>query len=284
VRISAWRVTLLAARTALVLLLGAACSRSDRAAPAVAPPAPASTSSWRATLTREVEVGPRYRQGLARIEGGWIFSFNDGLYRTDENDLETAALAPAIPDAWKARGYNHIGDIDVVDGVLYAPLEQPDYEEGRQAMLLYDAATLAFQSGFEVAQHENSFVTLDPATRIAYSLDRFGGDALLRYDVAAGWKLLEPLRMSKFVDKVQGADVAEGAIWLASDDERKGLYRVDLSSGRVDELGSLGHLDGEAEGIDATRGPSGPQLRVLSIDAREIPVRAIDVSVTPPAG
>jgi hypothetical protein len=266
---------------ALALLLGAACSSSERAAPAVATPAPA--SGWRATLTREVEVGPRYRQGLARVEDGWIFSFNDGLYRTDPHDVQTAALEPAIPAEWKARGYNHIGDIDVVDGVLYAPLEQPDYGEGRQAMLLYDAATLEFRSGFEVAQHENSFVTIDPATRIAYSLDNFGGDALLRYDVAADWKLLEPLRMSTFVDKVQGADVAEGAIWLASDDERKGLYRVDLSTGRVDELGSIGHLDGEAEGIDATRGPSGPQLRVLSIDAREIPVRAIDVSITPPA-
>jgi len=234
-----------------------------------------------ANVARTVEVSPLYRQGLARVEGGWIYSFNDGLFRTDERDVETLALRPAIPEEWKARGYNHIGDIDVVEGVVYAPLEQPDYARGRQAVLLFDAETLAYQRGFEVAQHENSFLCVDPATRIAYSLDRFGGDALLRYAIDRDWQALAPLRMSRFVDKVQGADVAEGALWLASDDAAKGLYRVDLATGRVSELGSIGYRDGETEGIDATR--EGERLlRVLSIDAAQVPVRALDVNVAPP--
>lgn len=237
------------------------------------------SSLWTAAITREVRVGMRYRQGLARVAGGWIFSYNDGLFRTDDRDVELAALAPAIPDAWKAKGYDHIGDIDVQDGVVYAPLEQPDYEQGRQAILLYDARTLQFQSGFEVAQHENSFLSVDAEPRIAYSLDRFGGAALLRYDVVRNWLPLPPLALSKFVDKVQGADVALGALWLACDDERKSLTRVDLATGQVDDLGSIGHLDGETEGIDATPGPSGLQLRVLSLDRWWFQVRAIDVSV-----
>ena len=249
----------------IAALLLAACTPAPRAA----------------NVTRTVDVDPLYRQGVARVPGGWIWSFNDGLFRTDENDARQAGLRPAIPDAWKTRGYNHIGDIDVVDGVLYAPLEQPDYEKGRQAVLLYDASTLAYRSGFEVEQHENSFLTVDPETRIAYSLDRFGGDALLRYAVDRDWQRLEPLRMSKFVDKVQGADVAEGAIWLISDDGGKGLYRVDLATGRAEGLGSIGYLDGEAEGIDATR--EGTRLlRVLSIDAAQVPVRAMDVAVPEP--
>jgi hypothetical protein len=234
---------------------------------------------YRARIERTVEVHPLYRQGLARVEGGWIYSFNDGLFRTDDRDVQIAALQPAIPQEWKARGYNHIGDIDVVGDVLYAPLEQPDYEKGRQAVLLYSASALAYLRGFEVDQHENSFLTVDPENGIAYSLDRFGGDALLRYDVARGWKPLEPLRMSKFVAKVQGADLAEGAIWLVSDDETKGLHRVDLSTGHVADLGSIGYLDGEAEGIDASR--EGLRLlRVLSIDAARVPVRAMNVDVT----
>jgi len=232
-----------------------------------------------APIVRTVEVHPLYRQGLARVEGGWIYSFNDGLFRTDENDAQIGALQPAIPDAWKAKGYDHIGDIDVVGDVLYAPLEQPDYERGRQAVLLYSTSTLEFRGGFEVEQHENSFATVDPATGIAYALDRFGGDALLRYDTVRDWSRLEPLRMSKFVAKVQGADVAEGAIWLVSDDETKGLYRVDLATGQVDDLGSIGFLDGEAEGIDATRRGS-VLLRVLSIDAEQVPVRAMEVNVS----
>ncbi len=217
-----------------------------------------------------------FRQGVARVDGGWIFSFNDGLFRTDEAFRITRRLQPAIPDAWKTRGFDHIGDIDVVDGVLYAPLEQPNYAEGRQAMLTYDAATLTYKDGRTVHQHENSFVTVDPDTRIAYTMNDFGGHALLRYDSA--WKRLSPLRMSRRVERVQGADVFGGAVWLSTDDATDEVYRVDIRTGKTVALGSIGHVDGEGEGIDATRLPRG-DLHVLSIDAKAVPVRLIDLRV-----
>jgi hypothetical protein len=106
---------------------------------------------------------------------------------------------------------------------------------------------------------------------IAYSMDSFGGDTLLRYDVRAGWKPLAPLVMSHFVDKVQGADVAAGAVWLSTTDATNGLYRVDLETGQVDDLGSAGHLGGEGEGIDATKLPSG-RIHTLTVDANGAPV------------
>ena len=110
------------------------------------------------------------------------------------------SVQPAIPSKWKARGYDHIGDIDVVDNVVYAPLEQPDYTIGKQAMLTYDATTLAYRGGVEIAQHENSFVTVDRSTHIAYSMDRFGGRALTRYDTTRRWRPLTPLAMRRHVD------------------------------------------------------------------------------------
>jgi len=192
--------------------------------------------SYSAHVVGEVEVDSAYRQGLARVDGGWIFSVNDGLFRTDDALRRTADLVPAIPPEWKARGFNHIGDVDVAKGVLYAPLEQPDYERGQQAMLTYDASTLAYTGGVDVAQHENSFVTVDPATGVAYSMDRFGGDALVRYDVAHGWRPLAPLQMSTQVDRVQGADIRDGAVWLSTDDATDGVYRVDLATGKATQM------------------------------------------------
>jgi len=59
----------------------------------------------------------------------------------------------------------------------------------------------------------------------------------------------------------------------------KGVYRVDLATGAVQQVGSLGHLDGEGEGIDATLLPSG-LLHALSIDAKVVPVRLIDLQVS----
>src|SRR4029079_15074976 len=103
---------------------------------------------------------------------------------------------------------DHIGYIDVAGGLVYAALEQPDYSLGQQAMLTYDADTLAYTGGHDVAQHHNSFVTVDSARHIAYSMDEFGGHALLRYDIRRDWRPLAPLPMSATVDRVQGADLS----------------------------------------------------------------------------
>jgi len=269
------------AALAVVGLLASCSSGSSEGSRTTATPSRTTTTvalTYSAQVVGEVEVNAVYRQGLARVDTGWIFSFNDGLFITDDALHQTSSRLPAIPPEWKARGFDHIGDIDVAKGVLYAPLEQPDYERGQQAMLTYDAATLQYQSGLNVAQHENSFVTVDPTTGVAYSMDRSGGDALLRYDVGASWRPLKPLKMSTVVDKVQGADIRDGAVWLSTDDATEGVYRVDLASGKVSPLGSIGHVDGEGEGIDASPLPQG-DLHVLSLDVKVVPVRLIELRV-----
>lgn len=226
----------------------------------------------------EFVVDPIYRQGVARVAGGWIFSFNDGLFRTDDGLHQTVKLEPAIPTEWRARGFDHIGDIDVEGGVVYAPLEQPNNNLAHQAMLMYDAKTLAYKAGVDIAQREASFVTVNAVTGIAYSMNSFGGSSLLRYDVRHSWRRLAPLRMSHFVDRVQGADIRAGAAWLSTDDATDEIYRVDLGTGKVQALGSIGHVDGEGEGIDATP-VAGTDLHVLSIDVKAVPVRLINLRV-----
>jgi hypothetical protein len=134
--------------------------------------------------------------------------------------------------------------------------------------------------GVEVHTHHNSFVTVDPITHIAYGQDRFGGTDLTRYDVAHNWKALPKITMSRFVDKVQGADLRDGRAWLSTDDAHDGVYEVDLGTGAVQRLGSIGHADGEGEGIDATQTASG-DLHVLSADVKVVPMRVIDLEVSP---
>jgi hypothetical protein len=104
-----------------------------------------------------------------------------------------------------------------------------------------------------VHQHENSFVAVDSRTGIAYSMDRFGGRSLLRYDVRAGWRRLAPLKLTRQLERVQGASVARGAVWLMTDDEQNGIYRVDVATGAVSQVGTAPPAAGEGEGIDATR-------------------------------
>jgi hypothetical protein len=274
---------------AVVVVVGTACSSSPptkssastTATTTTVAPAPTTTAGPpTAALTKRSAVSPIYSQGLAHVADGWIFSGTRWLAHTDSGLHQTAINSHAIPAAWLARGYDHIGDIDVIGNTIYAPFEEPNYALGHQATATYNAQTLQFESAVVLPQHQNSFVTIDPRTMIAYSMDEFGGRALLRYDVRNRWKPLAPLAMSRFVDKVQGADIADGAVWLSTDDAAKRLYRVDLVTGAVDPLASQGFTKGgEGEGIDATALPSG-LLHALIVPPTLAPVYLQDYSVT----
>src|SRR5207248_3253206 len=55
----------------------------------------------------------------------------------------------------------------------------------------------------------------------------------------------------------QGADVADGAVWISTSDAHNDVYRVDLTTGDTTSVGTLGHEGLEGEGIDATPLASG---------------------------
>ena len=229
-----------------------------------------------AQMRSEQSLPATFNQGVARVPGGWILSgtnspipSTDILARTDDDLHVLATLPSAIPPQWKAQGFDHIGDIDVVGNTIYAPFEQPDYSKGVQATARYDATTLLF-------------VAIDPKSMTAYSMDHFDGDALLRYDVRAGWKPLAPLKLSMLLHRTQGAAVGGGAVWISTDDDRHGIYRVDPATGHVDLVGTLGHPGGEGEGLDAAALSSG-SLHGLVIDPNLTTVWLVHLALTAPA-
>jgi hypothetical protein len=232
-----------------------------------------------AQLTSEAQLPGYPNQGIARVRDGWVLSGTGTLSRVDEQLQETLSIADAIPADLRAEGFDHVGDVDVVGGVVHAPLEQPDYSKRRQMMARYDADTLEFLGARPVRQGHASFVTVDPRSRIAYSTDQFDDDRVLRYDLRRNWRRLPPLRLDRRLERIQGGDVAGGALWVSTDDATNGLYRVDLVSGHVIPLGNAGHVDGEGEGIDATALPSG-RLHMVTVDAAIVPIWLGHLDVT----
>ena len=217
-----------------------------------------------AQLQSKQEIPVFYNQGIARIRGGWILSGSlspipntDVIVRTDEQFNVVERSEAAIPSEWRNQGYVHIGDIDVVGNVIYAPFEQPDFSLGHQVTARYDARTLQFLDAVKLPQHENSFVAVDQKTRTAYSMDNFDGDALLRYDVAHAWKRLKPLKLSMFLEHTQGASIADGAIWISTSDAHNDIYRVNMKTGHVDLVAQIVDPPGEGEGIAVAKLPSG---------------------------
>ena len=221
--------------------------------------------AYTATITGEHDISGAYRQGVARHGDAWIFTTNDGIYRTDEAFTRTSQAEPAIPAALGAQTYDHIGDGDVEGDVLWVPVEKADKDQGEQVLARYDAASLAFRDSFVVPQHHASFVAVGSDGTI-YSTDEFSDSAIQRYRLAgASLERLTPLPMDRTVERIQGGDVADDALWLSTDDASNGVFRVDLQTGAVQEVGSLGHVDGEGEGIDA----------------KLVPVRLVDLAVAP---
>jgi hypothetical protein len=221
----------------------------------------------------EQAVPPAYKQGVARAPNGWIFSGTNSLWRTDDALKVVTSIDPAIPPVWAGRGFNHVGDIDVVGRYIYAPLEQQDYAKGTQAAARFDRDTLRFVDAVELPQHENSFLTIDPATMTAYTMDHFDGNALLRYDVGHGWKRLAPLRLTTTLHHTQGADILNRVIWISTSDPQNDVFGVDLRTGKVRADGSMGHTGGagEGEGLDATALASG-EIHTVCVDPKITPV------------
>ncbi len=225
-----------------------------------------------AQLLSKQQIPVFYNQGIARVRHGWILTGTlspipdtDVIARTNEQFDVVVENKPAIPEPWRSQGYNHIGDIDVIGNVVYAPFEQPDYSLGHQVTARFDARTLKYLGAVEVAQHENSFVAVDPKTKIAYSMDHFDGDELLRYDTAHGFTPRAPLKLSMALQHTQGASVGSGAVWISTSDASNDIYRVDIKTGHVDLVGRIDDPPGEGEGIDATRLASGA-LHALVLD------------------
>ena len=256
-------------------------------APATALAPTTTAPSWRSQVLAEHEVNPAYRQGLATDPGtqGWVLSTNNGLWRTD--GMFQGHSAPSdkadliIPAQLAQQGYNHVGDIDITGDVLWAPIEKDDKDSGQQVIARFDAATFRFIDSFVVPQHHASFVTVSPDLTVC-STDGFDDDTILRYRfTGSALEPIEPVHMSRKIERIQGGDLAGGALWISTDDERNGLYRVDLDTGVVQSIGSMGYADGEGEGIDAQPSADGSvALAALSIDAKLIPVRVISISAT----
>lgn len=254
---------------------GSADRSSSTTGPSSATTAPRRFS---ARPSGEIDVDGNYRQGIARSGDGWIFTTNNAIYRTDGGFVQTDAHLDAIPPDLAAQGFDHLGDPDVAGGLIWVPVERDDKTSGRQVTARYDEDTLAFVDAVVVDQHHNAFVGVDRGT--AYSADDFSDDVILRYRVVDGKAVAaDPLRLSRTVERIQGGDVADGALWLSTDDDHNGVYRVDLDTGEVQDLGSAGHVDGEGEGIDATD-VGGTLLHVLVADEAIVPMWVVDLSVT----
>lgn len=299
--------------TAAALLLAGTTvvASADPAGHACAP------GPWRlvGTDTFKAPAGLIRSQGVASNGDGWVFSWQGGVSRTDDayhtfavNTLppQLAVNQPAIDPASGRNhiGGTHIGDVDVHDGVLYAPVEDggenaqvtrlnnPEYQHPYVA--LYDAKTLAYTGRsyplpLELQAAGVPWVAVDPRSGDVYTDEwDMPHDRINVYD--------SQLRFRRFIDlvyptslgagfhlsRIQGAKVVGHTMYASRDDDAKTVFAIDLRTGDVSRLFSLNpQVPAELEGLAIRKTADGALLHVLivldnnvdtSLDAKDIRV------------
>lgn len=233
-------------------------------------PTPKSTDEASITFERCYSVVGAYvtGQGLDSEDG---FYYTSGAISSAKIgslakiDMESGEIVMqslfALPDEFRDMGYDHIGDIAVQDGIIYAPVE--DKAEEQPLILLYDAETLEYTGTYYeldgklltdgvpwCAVDENYlYASLfnHPECIVAFNLD----DMTFSHTI----ELTVPIH------RVQAGDCLDGKLYLNCDpkDGRKTVYEVDTQTGDTRLLfdRNTSGSDTETEGLCVTRAEDG---------------------------
>ncbi|MBO7700103.1 MAG: PQQ-like beta-propeller repeat protein, partial [Eubacteriaceae bacterium] len=208
--------------------------------------------------------GIAWYEGMYYVSGSTTLSVYDGEWNlvkvnTDPFEgMETAA--------------NHIGDIDVYDGEIYAGVDYfMDGEADDLQIAVYDADTLevirTFPVDSESGQTEVSGITVDPDSRSVWMCsweDGESGRYLYRYSLEDG-SYLGKYHLQAPPQWIQGIVYYDGWIYITSDDgtadlgEADHIYRCRVDLGSTSFIVTLERtlddviLQGEIEGISVDR-------------------------------
>jgi len=216
-------------------------------------------------LLRVFEVAGR--QGIACDGERYFNSGSTALYVYSKDGELVAENTEPFLDLEKPA--NHIGDISVHDGELYAGIEW--FSDGRGTgiqIAVYDAETLRYKKSVdwnpESGQVEVSALAVDAANGVVWMTDWVNGTHVYRYDMAtdsyAGKLHLRPVPQWQ-----QGIAVLSGHLYItaddgdAEDDEVDNLWRVAAETGSTtvyvthEKAFTEFRRVGEIEGIDFDR-------------------------------
>ena len=224
-------------------------------------------------------------QGMTTDGTSDYFSWQFGLEKTDLNYNETARnssvslttgqVASGIPTSLSSLGYDHIGDIDVANGIVYASLDNsqttPSYSQ--PAIALYNANTLQYTGTFFTLSPPDgthdiaSWVAVNASAGLAYGMAYDNATEMAVYNLS-DFSFVKYIPLSQSLDQVQGGKIFGDWMYMSSNDPSRSVYRTNLITGQVQDLFSVAQpFDQEVEGLSVTVEANGdPEVNVLVVN------------------
>jgi hypothetical protein len=236
-------------------------------------------------------------QGLASDGRSLTFSWQFGLMRTTTDPAETplARNTLAIPPAIAAQGGNHIGDIDIAGGKVYAPIEdgakRPDGTRYQHPFIaLYDAKTLNYTGeAHELPQALHTegvpWIAVDAARGVFYTAEWNDTKIINVFDLRT-FALRKTITLSQTLGRIQGAKVHDGMLYAFADlkDVPRPVYKIDPDTGHVLTVATIALPAGsESEGLAFYDQPDGTALHTLDVTPDSLGVDLRDHALTQPS-
>ncbi|MCR5485083.1 MAG: PQQ-like beta-propeller repeat protein [Clostridiales bacterium] len=198
-------------------------------------------------------------QGITTDGENFYFSSKFGFLKTASDGKTWLDFnIDAIPKELKEKyGSSHIGGISWFDGNIFAAVEDTK-NKLNPLCVVYDAETLDYSGTYFPLSSEKQikgcpFVAVDGKRELFYSTQRDHAPCLICYDITTG-ELVKTVALTQTVHKIQGGEVCDGMLYVASNDEAQGVYRIDPTTGDVVKLFDRRLVKGsEGEGITALK-------------------------------
>ena len=172
------------------------------------------------------------RQGVAAYNGEYWVSGSKALYHYN-SDWELIASNESPFEGMEGQA-NHIGDIDVYKGEIYAPVEW--FEDGVASSMkiaIYDAESLTFSRAYDIdaesGQTEMSGIAVDPDNYTIWLCswaEGRGGRYLYKYNLDDG-AYLGRVHLQLAPAWLQGIVYHDGFLYMTADDGDADLEEAD---------------------------------------------------------
>ena len=194
-------------------------------------------------------------------------------FTVEDMELVDTAINP-LPDVCMDRGNNHIGGISYYNGRIYASVEGPD--EGYPCIVVFDCETLeatgeVYDLPYEIYDDGVPWCAVDKETGYLYASKWSDAKTVYCYDINNEMALVKeiPLTGLGIIDRIQGGEFYNGALYLSNDVKDNGniknILRLDVETGEVSLAAerNVGGENVEAEGITFLETADGAVMHVL---------------------